>query len=106
MVSAVGVCLGHLITVHTRNNMVLIVSSLSDMWDESFPDARCFSWLQGVLRLIPAVEISENRNLPRIGGPDGEMSPRDTINGQKMGTELAMQVKMCPLIKQEQIVVG
>src|SRR5215469_10482298 len=84
---SVRIGLVHLVRTELGFDVIFVNGALADIGNEAFPDPRA-AWAQHVCRRIPAVEISNHRNKPYIGGPHGKMHAVMAIFLHKMGSEL------------------
>jgi hypothetical protein len=87
------------IAAHARANVILIQSALADAGNEAFPNAGAGFRRKRLAGLVPIIEIADDRNLFRVGRPDGEVSAAFTGMLHDMGAELVIETKMAALIE-------
>src|SRR6478672_4483088 len=62
------------VTVMMRGDVVLVERSLSNLGNETFPDARATARMQEVRLRIPLVEVADHRYRTGVGSPYAENS--------------------------------
>src|SRR5262245_55538322 len=103
MTKAIRVGFVHAIATVLRADMILVHGSRLDLGNKAFPDARLTAGLQRIAVLAPAIKISHDIDLHRIGGPDSKIRSAGCIDSQRMRPELFIQTGMRTLVEIVQI---
>ena len=83
---------------------VFVCRPLAEARDQALPDSGRVPWLEGMRRAVPAVEVADDRDSPRVGRPHGEVSTRDAVMVYKVRAEMVVQPQVAALVEQEQVV--
>ncbi len=94
----------HPVTVVPGMNIIFIFGPLLDAGDKTFPDAGLASGSQRVRFFMPAVEIADDKDPLRIGGPDGKIDPGDAVSLQPMAPQLLVEAEVVAFIKDKQVI--
>jgi hypothetical protein len=101
-----GVGLLRLETVIAGMNDVFIKVPRFQVRNEAGPDPRLPHRTQGMALGVPAVEIPRQKDPFRIGGPDGEMDPLDTLVDNPVGPQFFIEAKMASFIEEIKVFRG
>jgi len=86
---------------------IFVEFSLFDVRDESLPYTGAIPARHERMRgMVPAVEITDDRNRLGIGCPDGEHIAPHTIDFDAMAAEFFVQAKMFACLKEGDIKIG
>src|SRR5438094_709029 len=84
----------------SRTNMKFVQRVLPDPCEESFPNTRFSHPRESVFSFFPIIEGSDDRDLFSVGCPDGEIGAGCAIGLGRMCTQLVVEVKVSPFVKE------
>ncbi len=87
----------------TADDVIFVALAGLESGHEQLPRAGAVTQPHGIAPAVPAVEIADQRNAPRIGRPHREAHTFDAVNRCDIGAEAMRQVPMCALAKEVQI---
>ncbi len=82
----------------------LVERAFAEAGDEQFPDAAGDVFAERMAAGIPVVEIADDADALRVGGPDGEVHAFDTADVAEVGAELGVALPVRAFAQQVQIV--
>ena len=69
--------------------------------DEALPDARAVpAGRERVAGGVPAVEVADDGDGGRVGGPDGEVGALAAVDGEGVGAELVPEPEVAALLEE------
>src|SRR5690606_19177756 len=87
-----GVRLLDAVAVIPGLDVVLVEVPLSDAGNEALPDPGAPARPELVRGAVPAVELAHDRDLFRVGRPDGEVGAGDAVHGDRVRPEPAVEL--------------
>ena len=99
-----GVRLVGAVPVHSRLDMVFVQCAAAHAGYKAFPDARPFAGTEPETLLLPAVEISRDVNLLRVGRPHGEVSAVNSSGGNRVRAQFIIEAYMAALVEEVKVI--
>ena len=87
-------------------DLVLVDLTLAEIGNEDLPDPRGAAIAHGMPPAVPVIEIADDADSLRIGGPDGEVNSAKALMGSEMGTEPLVIAVVRPFAEQVQVKIG
>ena len=94
------------VIVLTRDDVVLVNRSLTDVRNESFPDAGRAARIQLVLARIPTVEFADDRHGLRVWRPNAEACPGNPIALDQMRAEFFPQPVVVAFVEKIDVLIA
>ena len=87
-------------------DLVLVDFALAEVGNEDLPDPGGAAIAHGMPAAVPVIEIADDADSLRIGGPDGEVDSAKPSMGSDMGTEPLVIAVVRPFAEQVQVKIG